>query len=162
MLSLSNLKPKIRKPAQIRRGRGASSGKGGYSGRGIKGQKARSGGSIRSGFEGGRMPLIRQFPKVKGFKSIHPKTQIVSAEILATAKVFPDGSEITPKILALRGFIRSAKLSVKIIGRSAIGKKFRFKDILFSAPARESFEKSGSTIINVENSKSEQKISNAK
>ena len=149
MINLSNLKPKVKKPPRLRVGRGLGSGRGAYSGRGIKGQKARSGGNIRPGFEGGRMPLIRQMPKVKGFRSPYGKPQ--TADLAAIAKIFESGALITPKLLESRGLVRSAKLPVKILGSAEISRKFDFKNVSFSEGAKAAVEKSGGKIHPVRN-----------
>src|SRR3989338_2570311 len=104
MFNLSNLKPKVKKPARKRVGRGLGSGRGAFSGRGIKGQKARTGGNIPPGFEGGRQPLIRQMPKLKGFRSHAPKSQVI--DLALVAKAFESGAVITPKLLESRGLVR--------------------------------------------------------
>src|SRR3989344_4661384 len=106
MLNLSTLRPKIKKPSQVRRGRGLGSGRGAYSGRGIKGQKARTGGNIKPGFEGGRQPLIRQMPKKKGFR----RTAAIPVKILGN-------SEIKRKF-QFRGvtFSKSAKAAIQKAG----------------------------------------------
>lgn len=144
MLNLTDLKPKIKKPTQIRRGRGLGSGRGAYSGRGIKGQKARTGGHIRPGFEGGRMPLIRQMPKVKGFRSPHSKAETVSLALIA--KIFPDGSVINPKELSLRGLVSRPDSDVKILGKAEISRKYTFEKIKISKGAKVAVEKAGGII----------------
>lgn len=146
MLTLSNLKPKIKKKPRKRVGRGSSSGHGNYSGRGIKGQKARSGGGMRPGFEGGRMPLIRQIPKVRGFKSIHPKAQVVKLKDLE--KRFDPESQVTPQALQKKGLITTLKLKVKVLGEGQLAKKLHFKNVLLSASAREAVKQAGGTISN--------------
>lgn len=138
MLNLSNLKPKIRKKSRKRVGRGLGSGRGAYSGRGIKGQKARTGGSIPAGFEGGRMPLIRQMPKMRGFRSPHPKPQTIALYDLM--RVFPEGGEVTAKLLVQKGLLQSPRQPVKIVGNAPVKVKFEFKDIKLSAGARRSVE----------------------
>lgn len=145
MLNLSNLKSKIKRKARKRVGRGLGSGRGAYSGRGIKGQKARTGGSIRPGFEGGRMPLIRQVPKRRGFKSIYAKSQTIDLQKLANA--FPSGAEIAPKALFEAGLISALSAPVKILGKKEINKKFEFRQIKLSAAAKAAVEKAGGRII---------------
>ena len=144
MLKLNSLKPKIKKPKRLRVGRGLGSGRGAYSGRGIKGQKARTGGNIKPGFEGGRMPFIRQAPKLRGFRSFHPKSQVV--DIVALSKAFDDNAKIDPKAMAIKGLVKSAHLPVKIVGKGEIKRKFEFKNIKFSQGARTSVEKAGGKI----------------
>lgn len=142
----------------MRVGRGLGSGRGAYSGRGIKGQKARTGGSIRPGFEGGRMPLIRQMPKIRGFKSIYAKTQTVHLE--QVARLFESGATVNPERLAKLGLIRNAKEDVKVLGKTQINKKLNFEKIKFSAGAKAAVEKAGGKAIphpsfEVEDKKSE-------
>ena len=153
MLNLSNIRPKVKKPSRLRVGRGLGSGRGAYSGRGIKGQKARSGGNIPPGFEGGRQPLMRQMPKLKGFRSPHSKAQPVDLALIA--KTFESGALITPKLLAQKGIVRTAAHPVKILGKSDISRKYEFKDIAFSQSARAAVEKAGGKIV--EKAKVEQK-----
>lgn len=147
MLNLSNLRPKQKKKARKRVGRGLGSGRGTYSGRGIKGQRSRSGASIPPGFEGGRMPLIRQIPKIRGFKSRYPKSQTIKLKEIA--RIFESGSIVTPKALVTRGFIESIRQPVKIVGKSEINKKLEFQKISLSAGARSSVEKAGGKVRDV-------------
>jgi large subunit ribosomal protein L15 len=114
----------------------------------MKGQKARSGGSIRPGFEGGRMPLIRQLPKIRGFRSIHPKALTLSLHNLE--KIFADGSVIDANQLQTRGIIAKANTTLKIVGNKAISKKFEFKGLKLSAGARLAVEKAGGKITDVQ------------
>ncbi len=144
MLNLSNLKPKIKKVPRVRRGRGLGSGRGAYSGRGIKGQKARTGGNIKPGFEGGRMPFMRQMPKRKGFRSPHPKSQIVS--LVTIAKVFPDSSTVSPKTLLEKGLIGNKHWPVKIIDTIEVNRKLLFEGVKISSGAKMAIEKAGGTI----------------
>lgn len=144
MLKLNSLKPKIKKPPQLRVGRGLGSGRGAYSGRGIKGQKARTGGNIPPGFEGGRMPFIRQAPKRRGFRSIYPKAQIVDIALIATK--FADGDKIDPQALEAKGLIRNAKSPVKIVGKQAIARKLEFRNLKFSQGARTAVAAAGGKI----------------
>lgn len=137
-LNLSNLKPKIKKPPKKRVGRGGSSGHGNYSGRGMKGQKARTGGRIRPGFEGGRMPLIRQIPKRRGFKSFHPKAQTVRlAAILEAFKT--EGQTVSPQSLFLKRLLKKPNLPVKIVGSKVkVSKKLNFEKVKLSRGAEAS------------------------
>ena len=133
MLNLSNLKPKIKRNSRKRVGRGSGSGHGNYSGRGMKGQKSRSGGNIKPGFEGGRMPFIRQIPKIRGFKSFYPKNQVIDlAQVEKRVSKFP----VTPEVLKHAGLISNSKLPVKILGGGAVTKKMDFKGVKFSKPAQ--------------------------
>lgn len=143
MLNLSNLKPKVKRQSRKRVGRGTGSGHGAYSGRGIKGQKARSGGRIRPGFEGGRMPIIRQMPKRRGFRSIHAKDQVVN--LVDISRIFNQNEVVSPETLAQKGMIRDKTGGVKILG-GEIAKKLDYKEVKFSAKARAAVEKSGGKI----------------
>ena len=104
----------------IRVGRGTGSGKGKTSGRGHKGQKSRSGGGVRPGFEGGQMPLSRRLPK-RGFTNIWKK-DIVEVPIEAL-NVFDDGTVVTSDLLVEQGIIRHAKDGVKVLNNGELAKK---------------------------------------
>lgn len=146
MLKLSELKPY--KGATSRRkvvGRGVGSGHGTFSGRGAKGQKARSGSSIPVGFEGGRMPLHRQLPKRRGFKSRIPKAEPVSLQSIN--EKFKDKETVNPKNLLARGLIRTATEKIKILGVGEIKKSLTFEKVLISKSAVEKIERAGGKII---------------
>jgi large subunit ribosomal protein L15 len=97
---------------RTRRGRGIGSGLGKTAGRGMKGQKARAGGSIRPGFEGGQMPLQRRIPK-RGFKNpFRIEYEVVNVGDLNR---FEPGTEVTPEVLKAARLVRRA-LPVKILG----------------------------------------------
>ena len=131
-----------RAKANKRRGRGTASGIGGTAGRGNKGQKARSGGGVRVGFEGGQMPLIRRVPK-KGFHNKFGTTyEIVNLSAIAQKAL--DG-EITPEVLEANGLIRSSRSLVKILGDGELGGALTIKAHAFSRSAREKIEKAGGT-----------------
>ncbi len=115
-MDLSNLR-KLTKNKK-RKGRGISAGGGKTAGRGTKGQKSRSGGNIRPGFEGGQMSLIHRIPKKRGFKSRNSKPQTVTLDKL---NVFKDGSKITVKKLLEQRIISSE--SAKIVDSGKLEKK---------------------------------------
>ncbi|MBX4191322.1 MAG: 50S ribosomal protein L15 [Candidatus Doudnabacteria bacterium] len=126
MLNLSELKPY--KGATKRRkvvGRGVGSGHGTFSGRGAKGQRARSGSSIPVGFEGGRMPLQRQIPKLRGFKSMHAKPVVLNLEDLN--EKFQVNETVNPKILHNKGMIKSSSDEIKILGKGELKKSLVFE-----------------------------------
>ena len=106
--------------ASIRVGRGTGSGKGKTSGRGHKGQKSRSGGGVRPGFEGGQMPLSRRLPK-RGFTNINRK-EIVEVPLCAL-NAFADGTEITAELLYESGIIHALHDGVKILNNGELEKK---------------------------------------
>ena len=115
----NELKPPLgAKQNRKRIGRGDGSGHGTYSGRGCKGQKARSGGGVRLGFEGGQLPLIKRLPQKRGFTNIF-KTEynIVNVGKLA---IFPSGTEVTPEELFRAGLINTPDHPTKILGAGDI------------------------------------------
>lgn len=121
-------------------GRGMSSGNGKTSGRGHKGQKSRSGGGTRPGFEGGQMPLFQRLPK-RGFTNIHRKEFAVVN--LETLNRFEDGTEITPELLLEEGVVSKLKAGIKVLGKGAVEKKFTVKAHKFSASAKKAIEAAG-------------------
>lgn len=125
-------------------GRGLGSGHGTYSTRGIKGQKARSGFSMKSGFEGGQTSFLRHLPKLRGFKSIYEKPQVLNLDYLQ--KNFDSGSKITKKKLEDKKMIKSAKARLKILGDGELTKKFIVEADAFSKSAKEKIEKAGGSI----------------
>jgi large subunit ribosomal protein L15 len=121
-------------------GRGMSSGNGKTSGRGHKGQKARSGGGVRPGFEGGQMPLFQRLPK-RGFTNIHRKEFAVVN--LETLNRFEDGTEVTPELLKETGVVSNMKSGVKVLAKGNLEKKLTVKAHKFSASAIEAIEAAG-------------------
>ncbi len=124
-------------------GRGPGSGMGKTSTRGHKGLKARSGGSVRPGFEGGQMPLYRRLPK-RGFFNVF-KTKIAVLNIKDLDR-FEDGTTIDTDALRDSGMVKGRFDSVKILGTGEITKKFVFKNILISKTAKEKIETAGGSI----------------
>ncbi|MFD2640116.1 50S ribosomal protein L15 [Piscibacillus salipiscarius] len=121
-------------------GRGMASGNGKTSGRGHKGQKARSGGGTRPGFEGGQMPLFQRLPK-RGFTNINRKEYTIVN--LETLNRFEDGTEVTPELLQEAGVISKVKSGVKVLGNGSLEKKLTVKAQKFSASAKEAIEAAG-------------------
>jgi large subunit ribosomal protein L15 len=141
-MRLHNLKPRPGAKHRTKRlGIGESSGHGKTSGRGGKGQTARSGGSIRLGFEGGQMPLIRRIPK-RGFNNANFRTiyAIVNVEQL---NVFANGATVTPEALTEAGLADKLFEGVKVLGNGALTKKLTVKAQRFSATAREKITTAG-------------------
>ncbi|EAG6724175.1 50S ribosomal protein L15 [Listeria monocytogenes] len=140
-MKLHELKPsKGSRKERNRVGRGTGSGNGKTSGRGHKGQKARSGGGVRLGFEGGQLPLFRRIPK-RGFTNINRKEfAIVNLDVLNR---FEDGTEVTPELLVETGIIRNEKSGIKILSNGNIEKKLTVKANKFSAAAKEAIEAAG-------------------
>ncbi|HHX95608.1 MAG TPA: 50S ribosomal protein L15 [Clostridia bacterium] len=126
-----------------RRGRGEGSGLGKTAGKGQGGQKSRSGGGVRRGFEGGQMPLVRRIPK-RGFTNIFKKNiVIVNVEDLNR---FDAGEEVTPETLKEKGLIKSLGDGVKILGRGEIEKQLTVKANAFSKSAVDKIEAAGGKV----------------
>ena len=141
-MELSNLKPAegAKHSNNFRRGRGHGSGNGKTAGKGHKGQKARSGGGTRIGFEGGQMPLYRRIPK-RGFTNRNAK-DIVGVNV-SRLEAFEDGAEVTVEALVEAGIVRNPKDGVKILGNGELTKKLNVKANAFSAAAKEKIEAAG-------------------
>ena len=124
----------------FRKGRGHGSGNGKTAGKGHKGQKARSGGSTRLGFEGGQMPLYRRIPK-RGFKNINTK-HIVGINVSELER-FDDGSTVTVETLVLSGVVSNPRDGIKILGNGEITKKLTVQVNAFSEGAARKIEAAG-------------------
>lgn len=135
---------KIRHGAKHRRkrlGQGEASGRGKTSGRGGKGQTARSGSSIRIGFEGGQMPLIRRMPK-RGFNNYQFRTNYLPVN-LDDLNMFPDGSRVDAQVLRQAGLANGTVCKIKILGRGELDRKLTVCAHGFSASARTKIEAKG-------------------
>ena len=109
-------------------------------GRGHKGQKARSGGKVRVGFEGGQMPLARRVPK-RGFNNIFAKPlEVVN---LSALNAFNDGDTVTAGALLEKGVLSKCEYGFKVLGNGKLTKKVTVKANAFSASAREAIEAAG-------------------
>jgi large subunit ribosomal protein L15 len=128
------------KKEAFRTGRGIGSGNGKTAGRGHKGQKARSGGGVRPGFEGGQMPLARRIPK-RGFVNIFGKT-FVNVNVESLNK-FDDGATIDIDTLLKYGLIKKTLDGVKVLGDGELTKKLTVKANAFSAAAKQKIEAAG-------------------
>ena len=123
-----------------RKGRGAGTGNGKTAGRGHKGQKARSGGGVRIGFEGGQMPLARRVPK-RGFNNIFAKPlEIIN---LSALNAFNDGDTVTAQILLDKGILNKCPNGYKVLGNGKITKKLTVEASAFSKSAQEAIEAAG-------------------
>lgn len=126
--------------ATKRRGRGTATGQGKTGGRGENGQWSRSGGSVRIGFEGGQMPLVRRLPK-RGF---HNHFEITYTEInVERFEIFEDGTVVTPDLLLENGLIRKLNDGVKVLGRGELTKKLTVKANKFTDGAVSKIEAAG-------------------
>jgi large subunit ribosomal protein L15 len=145
-MRLSNLKPRPGAKHRVKRlGCGESSGHGKTSGKGHKGQKARSGGSIRLGFEGGQMPLIRRLPK-RGFNNAAFKVRYAVVN-LDELEVFEAGSEINEQLLREKRLVSGRFDGLKILGRGEITKKLTVEADKFSETARQKIEQAGGSVV---------------
>ncbi|MBQ2967745.1 MAG: 50S ribosomal protein L15 [Clostridia bacterium] len=123
-----------------RKGRGHASGNGTQAGRGHKGQKARTGGGVRPGFEGGQMPLYRRLPK-RGFKNIFAKEYV---EVNVSAfEVFENNTEVDAKLLKDKGIIKKVCDGIVVLGNGEISKKIIVKAAKFTASAKAKIETAG-------------------
>jgi large subunit ribosomal protein L15 len=140
-----NLKPPAGATHKRKRvGRGDGSGHGSYSGRGCKGQKSRSGGGVRLGFEGGQLALIKRLPRKRGFVNIF-KTEYSIVNV-GELKAFSPNAEITPKELLDIGLIKSFKYPVKILGDGDIDRPLSVKANKFSAAAEKKIVAAGGKV----------------
>ena len=126
-----------------RKGRGPGSGNGKTGGHGHKGQKARSGGSIRLGFEGGQMPLQRRLPK-RGFNNIFAKKfAIVNVDAL---NVFDNGAVVSITELLEKKIVRKAEDGLRVLGSGELTKKLTVKANAFSESAKAKIEAAGGKV----------------
>jgi large subunit ribosomal protein L15 len=141
-MRLHDLKPRPgAKHRRKRLGQGESSGHGKTSGRGGKGQTARSGSSIRIGFEGGQMPLIRRIPK-RGFNNARHTTRYVAVN-LDSLNQFDNGAKVSLAELREAGLANGPVLLIKILGDGELTKKLTVSAHAFSASAKSKIEAKG-------------------
>ena len=140
-MKLHELKPAEGSSRERRRvGRGLGSGMGKTSTRGMKGQKSRSGGGVRPGFEGGQMPLYRRLPK-SGFKNVLAKRY---AEVnVSKLNVFDDGMTVAPENLIEAGILKNVLDGVRILGNGELTKKLTVVAQGFTKTAQEKIEAAG-------------------
>ena len=141
-MKLDELKPAQNKEVRRRVGRGVGSGLGKTSGKGHKGQKARSGGGVRIGFEGGQTPLYRRLPK-RGFTNIHAKTYTeVTFKMLNKSKA----TDVTAESLLEEGIIGKINDGIVILATGKLDKKLNVKAKRFTAKAKEEIEALGGKV----------------
>ena len=142
MMELSNLRPAegSKHSDNFRRGRGHGSGNGKTAGKGHKGQKARSGGGVRAGFEGGQMPLYRRLPK-RGFTNRNTKN-IVGINLSALDR-FEADSVVSVETVIEAGIVKNPRDGVKILGNGELSKKLTVKVNAFSEGAKAKIEAAG-------------------
>lgn len=141
-MELENLKPTIKNKNRKRVGRGAGSGLGKTSGKGHKGQKARSGGGTRRGFEGGQTPLYRRLPK-RGFKNPNRKTY---TEVTLNMLNRSENEDVTAESLLEEGIISKINDGIVVIATGTLEKKLNVKAVRFTKGAKEAIEKNGGKI----------------
>jgi len=127
-------------------GRGRSTGTGGTSTRGSKGQKSRSGGGVRLGFEGGQTPLFRRLPS-RGFNNAKFTTRfkVVNVEILE--KYFQNGEVVNYSTLVAKGILKKSETDFKILGKGRVKKALRLEVSHISSTARGAVEKVGGSVL---------------
>jgi large subunit ribosomal protein L15 len=144
-MRLHNLKPRPGAKHRTKRlGQGESSGHGKTSGRGGKGQTARSGSSIRIGFEGGQMPLIRRIPK-RGFNNAEFTTKYLGVNVGELNK-FDEGAKVDETALRSVGLANGRADGIKILGEGELTKKLSVSASAFSASAKAKIEAKGGTV----------------
>jgi large subunit ribosomal protein L15 len=141
-MRLHNLKPRPGAKHRTKRlGQGESSGHGKTSGRGGKGQTARSGSSIRIGFEGGQMPLIRRIPK-RGFNNARFATRFIAVNV-GELDQFDNGARVDETVLRAVGLANGRADGIKILGDGELSKKLTVSAHAFSVSARAKIEAKG-------------------
>ena len=141
-MQLGELRPAVEKKDRKRVGRGMGSGLGKTSGRGHKGQKARSGGGVRRGFEGGQTPLYRRLPK-RGFTNIHAKNY---TEVTLTMLNKSKATDVTAESLVEEGIIGKINDGIVVLGTGKLEKKLNVKATRFTKTASEKIEALGGKI----------------
>ena len=141
-MKLHELKPNAGSTASRKRvGRGAGSGLGKTSGKGHKGQNARSGGGVRSGFEGGQLPLFRRLPK-RGFSNYEFKTRYATVNV-EDLEVFEENTVVTIDLLKEKGLIKKELDGLKILGNGNLTKKLTVRADKFTNSAKAKIENIG-------------------
>ncbi len=136
--------PRGARKGRRRVGRGNASGHGTYAGRGLKGQQARSGYSVKPGFEGGQTPLIRRLPHRRGFRNPF-RVQYTPVNLKDLAKL-PADSEVTPESLRAAGIVRSLRHPIKILGAGELTVALTVRAHRVSAAARAKIEGAGGAV----------------
>lgn len=149
-MNLHNLKPNRGAKHRVKRlGCGESSGLGKTSGRGHKGQKSRSGGGVRPGFEGGQMPLHRRLPK-RGFNNTRFQDKIAVVNVASLNERFEDGDTVNMRTLKAARLVKGTYDGVKVLGNGDLAKKLTIEGCKVSASAKEKIEKAGGSIADAQ------------
>ena len=141
-MKLGELRPAAEKVARKRVGRGIGSGTGKTSGKGHKGQKARSGGGVRRGFEGGQTPLYRRLPK-RGFTNIHANNY---TEVTLTMLNKSKATDVTAESLVEEGIIGKINDGIVVLATGKLEKKLNVKAVRFTKGAQEKIESLGGKV----------------
>ena len=145
-MNLHDLKPnRGAKHRRKRLGAGESSGLGKTSGRGHKGQKSRSGGGVRPGFEGGQMPLHRRPPK-KGFSNVQFRDKIAIVNLSQLNEKFEEGATVNEKALREVGLVKGQCDAIKVLGNGELDRKLTVVVDAASASARAKIETAGGSV----------------
>jgi len=146
-MELHDLKPaKGANKDRKRLGRGSGSGHGTTAGKGHKGQKARSGGGVRPGFEGGQMPLNRRLPK-RGFNNARFATVFETVNLDTIEARYTDGEVVNFETLKAKNLVNGNKDGIKVLGNGEITKKLKFEVDKISGQAKEKCEKAGCEVV---------------
>ena len=149
-MNLHNLKPNRGAKHRVKRlGCGESSGLGKTSGRGHKGQKSRSGGGVRPGFEGGQMQLHRRLPK-RGFNNTRFQDKIAVVNVASLNERFEDGDTVNMGTLKAARLVKGTYDGVKVLGNGDLAKKLTVEGCKVSASAKEKIEKAGGSIADAQ------------
>ena len=130
-----------------RKGRGVGTGNGKTGGRGHKGQKARSGGGVRPGFEGGQMPMTRQLPK-RGFTN-HFAVNYATVNVSRINDAFNNGDVVDAQALIEAGLVKKTLDGINILGNGELSNKLTVRANAFSQSAKEKIEAAGGTVEEV-------------
>ena len=139
-MEIHNLGPAVESKSRNRVGRGIGSGNGKTAGKGHKGQKARTGGKIRRGFEGGQTPLYRRIPK-RGFNNIF-STEYATVNV-SDLERFEDGTVVNMELLVKEGLVRRELAGLKVLGNGTLTKKLTVEAKKFTNAAKEKIEAVG-------------------
>ncbi|MBR6641783.1 MAG: 50S ribosomal protein L15 [Clostridia bacterium] len=142
-MEIHNLGPAVEKKSRNRVGRGIGSGNGKTAGKGHKGQKARTGGKIRRGFEGGQTPLYRRIPK-RGFNNIF-STEYATVNV-SDLERFENGTVVNMELLVKEGLVRKELAGLKVLGNGTLTKKVTVEAKKFTNAAKEKIEAVGGKI----------------
>ncbi len=141
--------PQGSKKNRKRVGRGDSSGSGSYSGKGMKGQKSRSGGGVRPGFEGGQLPLIKKLSALRGLNNIF-RREFIPINLNTISKLYETDNEISPETLVEKNVLKDTKSPIKILGDGEINFSVKVTAHKFSRSAKDKIIAAGGTIQELE------------